>query len=145
MHVGGPESALHLCRGGLAAPIVSLWSQTFQRHRLGTSHCFSGTTVPPSLNTIYHNELIFYMFKATYTYICVANFSCTRSFFSYLYSCPHSLSVQIAGSYIYICIYTYIFLRVEQTDPDIWSHCPLSPPTLRPFFSLCYPCRVTES
>jgi len=81
------------------------------------------------------------MFKATYTYICVANFSCTRSFFSYLYSCPHSLFIQIAGSYIYICIYTYIFLRVEQTDPDI----PLSPnpPTLRPFFSLYYPCRVT--
>jgi len=53
------------------------------------------------------------------------------------------LSVQIAGSYIYMYIHIF-FLRVEQTDPDIWSHCPLNLPTLRPFFSLCYPCRVTE-
>lgn len=57
------------------------------------------------------------MFKATYTYICVANFACTRSFFSYIYIRVHVLSLYRLPDRIYIYVYIHIFLRVEQTDP----------------------------
>ena len=83
------------------------------------------------------------MFKATYTYICVANF-CVHTVFFLLPIFVSTFSFCTDCRIVYIYVYIHILLRVEQTDPDIWSYCPLSPPTLRPFFSLCYPCRVTE-
>lgn len=95
------------------------------------------------LLTLYHNRIFLHVYSDIHVYMR-SQFYTEMPFFSYLYSCPHFLSVQIAGSYIHIYIwYIYFFVlnkRTPTSDPTV----PLSPPTLRPFFSLCYPCRVTE-